>query len=743
MSSSKDYKSLVKGIKNLDFSGASVPCSLLLIGDSAFPVVVSPAKHVLIAASKYGKGRLVAMAHEIFLDQPQFMDFLKNAISWLKPSSDAVIGVDTSFNNLEETLSASGHEVEKISCLKENLGVLCTTGYEESQADAIISFVKEGGGLLIGAHPSDWASKHKSDNVLFNFPGNKIISVSGMYFTETSGENENFNISDQMPLTPWCNVVDFSADQKIFLQDVTNLDIHGACISSELLLHGPLTFPVGMTDNFQCFAGAAFYGRGRVVVEGHESFFDKPELKTFTMNALSWLGMGRKGKIGVNKALKVLPDFLQKEGLPFVVSDLDPELSVYCCAAYNDHEREKIQQFVAEGGSLLIGGQSWYWSYANPNVVSQYPGNKIINKFGITILSRTIPKKVYQPLDPDAAANTYHFLRALHQLLRDVKSEAEPKPPLSSWLIQFRNDVSNFLKLPASPLISSIKQELADLVHGSNLPNVSITNPVKNASIDAFILSLAFDISCIDDPALCDFQCADTDVATIQIDATNDGNDAWRSTGLYLPSEKSATFIFPASAVKKGLQVQVGCQSDNLSNAKILFRAPVVVNNKIVVDEKVVISSVWGGLLYVIVKGKSQLGIVPVTVYGAEPAPTFIKGQTNLSSWLDTIRNYPAPWTELIAENIILTIPSDAIRSLDDPEALLSQWDSLMKAVSDLAMIPEKFPRPERIVTDVQISAVAAPSCGDDFLLHGHASWSELMGRWMELNTGPFWRKTF
>ncbi|XP_069621612.1 TRPM8 channel-associated factor homolog [Ranitomeya imitator] len=705
MSSSKDYKSLVKGIKNLDFSGDSVPCSLLLIGDIAFPVVVSAAKHVLIAASKYGKGRLVAIAHETFLDQSQFMDFLKNAISWLKPSSDAVIGVDTNFNNLEKTLSASGHKVEKITGLKKDLGILCTTGYEESLTDDIISFVKGGGGLLIGAQPADWASKNKSDKVLFNFPGNKIISVSGMYFTETSGENENVKIGDQMPLTPWYHDVDFSADQNIFLKDVTNLDLTGDCVSSEILLHGPLTFPVGMTDDFRCFAGAAFYGKGRVVVEGHESYFDKPELKTFTMNALSWLGMGRDGKIGVNKGLKLLAEVLENEGLPYVISDLDPELSVYCCTSYSDEEGEKIQQFVAEGGSLLIGGHAWYWSYSNPDVVSQYPGNKIINKFGITILSKTIQRKVYQVLDRDAATNTYHFLRALYQFLRDVKSGAEPKTPLSSWLKQFRSDVSNFLRLPASPLISSIKQELADLVQGPNLPNVSKENPVKNFSLDAFILSLAFEMSCLDDPMLCNFQCADTDVVTVQIDATNEGNDAWRSTGLYLPPERSATFIFPASAVEKGLQVQVGCHSDDLSSAKHLCRAPVVVNKKNVVNEKVVISNVWGGLLYVIVKGKSQLGTVPVTVYGAERAPTFIKGQTNLSSWLDTIRNYPAPWAELIADNIILSVPSDVVRSLDDPEALMSQWDSMMKGVSELAMSPEKFPRPERIVSDVQISA--------------------------------------
>ncbi|XP_069812408.1 TRPM8 channel-associated factor homolog [Dendropsophus ebraccatus] len=708
MTSCEDYYSLVKGISSLDFSESCVPCKLLLTGDTAFPVVVTPEKHVLIAASKYGKGRIVVMAHETYLDHPQFMDFLKNAISWLKPSSEAVIGVDRSLSNLEQTLSASGHKVEKISALKKDLGVLCTTGYHESHVEETISFLKEGGGLLIGAQAWYWASQHQADNVLFHFPGNKITSVAGVYFTDKYGEKGNFDLSDQMPVMPWRSEVDFSTDFKTLLRGISSLHISGESISSELLLHGPLTFPVGITDHHQCFLGAAHFGRGRVVVAGHESFFSKPELKTFIINVISWLDMGRKGTIGVNKELGALAHILRNEGLPCVFCNLVPGLSVYCCTSYSDKEAEKIQQFVAEGGSLLIGGHSWYWSYSNPDAVSQYPGNKILNKFGITILPSTVTGKLnikYNTLDPHTAANNYHFLRTLCQLLKDPDNKAELKPHLSSRLSQLRKDVTSFLKLPTSTLISSVCEELSSLVQEYNLPNVSKENPVKSNSKDAFIMCLAQEISCLEDPTLCNADCIDGDCVAVEIDATNHGDDAWRSTGLYLPPSKTATFVFPASAVEKGLQVQVGCHSDDLSSAEEFCRAPVVVHRKNVVGEKVVISSVWGGLLYVIVKGKSQLGTVTVTVYGAEPAPTFIKGQTKISSWLDTIRTYPAPWAELITENIILTVPSDVIRSLDDPEALLSAWDNIMDAVADLAMTPKKFLRPERIVADVQISA--------------------------------------
>lgn len=707
MAAKKDYSSLVNGLGSLDFSGDSRPCQLLLTGDTAFPLMVTPAQHVLLAASKYRKGKIVVMSHEAYLNQPQFMDFLKNAISWLKPSSEAVIGVNNNLDLLEQTLSSSRHKVEKVSGLKKDLGVFCTTGYDDSQAEDIVTFLKQGGGVLIGAQAMDWSQSHQQQNVLRHFPGNKITSVAGVYFTDKYGEKGSFSVSTKITWIPIYQNIDFSADLEQLMQGVNDLDISGGSMPSELLLHGPLTFPIGLSNNNQCFFGAAYYGKGRVVVGTHESYFDKPELKTFIHNAVSWLDMGRNGKIGV-KQLRKFRHILQSEGLSCEASNLTPGLSVYCCTSYSDEEAKNIHKFVAEGGGLLIAGHAWYWAYSNSNVLSQYPGNKILNKFGISILARTVGQGVYKALDPKAVDSTYHFPRAVCELLRDLKSGVELKPPLNSWLDKLRQDISSYMRLPASPLTSSLQQELKQLLQGGHLPPVSKQHPVNNGSKEALIICLAQEVSYLE--CLNDSEEGGTDLmslhpVTVQIDATNPGGDAWRSTGLFLPPGKKALLIFPTSAAGKGLKVQIGCQSDNLNGAKEFRRPPEVLHRKDVSKEKVGISCIWGGLLYIIVKEKSQLGLIPVTVYGAERAPTFIKGQTSLSSWQQTIRNYPAPWAEFITENIILTVPSDAIRSLEDPETLMSLWDEIMAAVADLAAIPRKFPRPERIVADVQISA--------------------------------------
>ena len=76
---------------------------------------------------------------------------------------------------------------------------------------------------------------------------------------------------------------------------------------------------------------------------------------------------------------------------------------------------------------------------------------------------------------------------------------------------------------------------------------------------------------------------------------------------------------------------------------------------------------------------------------------------TTAAEW-SLLRTAPSPWAELEFDNIILTVPSEAVRNLDRPDELAAHWNDIMKAIADLAVIPHKFPRKERFVTDVQIS---------------------------------------
>lgn len=95
-------------------------------------------------------------------------------------------------------------------------------------------------------------------------------------------------------------------------------------------------------------------------------------------------------------------------------------------------------------------------------------------------------------------------------------------------------------------------------------------------------------------------------------------------------------------------QVQVGCHADDLSNAKELKRAPVVIRTCDITCQKQSVSCLWGGLIYIIVPERSVLGKVPISVEGAVRAPFFKLGRfIYLGALLSTAHDAALPVTEM------------------------------------------------------------------------------------------------
>lgn len=202
MDPANSYSFLVRDIQSLNVTEDFNPCELLLTGDEAFPVLVSSKKQTLIAASQYGKGRMVVVAHEAILQLPKFLPLIKNALEWLKPSPGAQVGVHESRNSLSEMLLGRGIKVHAGATLGDWLGVFCIDAYDDSQANDLVQFVKRGGGLLIGGQAWHWSYTHGQEKVLLEFPGNQVTSVAGIYFTANVGENGIFPVPKKMPRIP-------------------------------------------------------------------------------------------------------------------------------------------------------------------------------------------------------------------------------------------------------------------------------------------------------------------------------------------------------------------------------------------------------------------------------------------------------------------------------------------------------------------------------------------------------------
>lgn len=201
MDPTESYKTLVKNIKSLNFIEEAVPCDLLLYGDSAFPVIVNPLGQVLIAASQYGKGRLVVMTHENYVTSPNFSQFIQNAIEWLKPSADSLVGIQNKLSSVTQMLSDKGHVVESTFDFQDRFGVYCVNAYDDSQSNELITALKEGKGLLIAGQAWYWMIKNKSKNVLLDYPGNKVTSVAGIHFLSDYGQKGAYEPTPQIPIS--------------------------------------------------------------------------------------------------------------------------------------------------------------------------------------------------------------------------------------------------------------------------------------------------------------------------------------------------------------------------------------------------------------------------------------------------------------------------------------------------------------------------------------------------------------
>ncbi|XP_028275280.1 TRPM8 channel-associated factor homolog [Parambassis ranga] len=710
------YVSLMRGFRELDLRGPCVPSDLVLIGDHAFPLAMNSRGQVLMAASLYGHGRIVVLGHEGYLKA--FPALVENALTWLRGdgSDNPSVGVHNNVKDVVTNLSTSCFQAEVVGAFSPHMriGVYVTDAYSVgADQKELVAFMKAGGGVLIAGQAWSWAADHPKENTLLQFDGNKVSGVAGIYFSEHYGEAENIPIYPQIPSSLMAVVIgkDFEDDLEFLLQGIAEFDIRGNLIASEVLVHSPLAFPIGTTDDGRAFLAGAYYGQGRVIVVTHEGLLGNEKLAPMWNNALHWLDEGRNGEVGVvlDSAFKNL----SKLGFKCKKTDFKKDLSVFVCTAYSDKYADEIQEFVAEGGGLLIGGHAWYWAQTHhgQNPLTDFSGNKILNKMGLSLMPATIENGLYKaPVPSQAIKDTYHFRHLLRRFAGHVTAGEELSEHEKECLKKLGKDCATYLHMKAHDCSSytQVVSTLTNIIKKSEMPQVSDSCPVKSPR-DHLLLSVGTEVYkvCPDPDALLPYLIKDNPLLPVVYNNririnVNTAGEEWLSTGLYLCPGMKTYMAMPAKIVNKGWQIQIGCQTDRL-DADELKRAPCVHERFPITSEMMQVWNLWGGLLYLVVPPKTQVKEVEVTVQMAVPAPYYKSGVTTAADW-SLLRSAPSPWAELEFDNIILTVPSDVVRNLERPDELASLWNDIMKGVADLAVIPHKFPRKERFVTDVQIS---------------------------------------
>jgi hypothetical protein len=179
------------------------------------------------------------------------------------------------------------------------------------------------------------------------------------------------------------------------------------------------------------------------------------------------------------------------------------------------------------------------------------------------------------------------------------------------------------------------------------------------------------------------------------------------STGLYAVPGEYVEIIIPKSLKDKNISVQIGCHSDHLdqwvASKEDWRRMPIIVKKQKLENEKTKIASSFGGLIYITASPKSDDWNEQISVNHAVAAPLFELGTTTRQDWENQLKNNKAPWGELASNEIIISIPDSVLQTVKDPEKVMKLWNLIIAGEMDLAQIPQRFYRPQRMVIDEHI----------------------------------------
>ncbi len=477
---------------------------------------------------------------------------------------------------------------------------------------------------------------------------------------------------------------------------------------------------------YEPIVAASVMGKGRVIAFGHTGYLDASSLeiadtKKLFINAVKWAAQKIAPKIALRHN-REFSEALRASGL--YAESLDGRdwldelegFDVVCVypALLSESEIRRLQEFVRKGKGLIAADLGWGWLQLNPDKdITEHPANKLLYPAGILWADGMLDRTSKQGFSAKVEPPTYcHANKALDLLLAFERKQIELR---KEEVTQAVWSVSTAIRtLPASDqnLLPKIR-EWATAHPGSIVPTperpVGMDNPLARLFVTLQVRELKhLPPEKVQPHPSAKFFPGDVLKKAKRVRKVIEFDTSvpdWHSTGLYAASGEVLTIRVPKEVAGKGLTVRIGAHSDTLWHLPTWRRCPEICRTFPIDKPEVKAANAFGGLVYIFVPRGCQLGKVQVEIDGAVEAPYFVLGKTPFDELGQKIRYLPAPWAELATNKVVLTVPSYVVQNLDHPEELMGFWDKVLDACAELAAIPKKRERPERIVADIQISA--------------------------------------
>lgn len=192
-----------------------------------------------------------------------------------------------------------------------------------------------------------------------------------------------------------------------------------------------------------------------------------------------------------------------------------------------------------------------------------------------------------------------------------------------------------------------------------------------------------------------------------------DYDSAKRPTGYYAAPGEIVTITIPNHLIDKGLEVQIGAHTGDLSTKQSQNRFNRVTKTFPLNKTSTRIASPFGGGIYIKIAQPSDLGWFDVAISGAVKSPYFryIPGrETLIADWQKDILDRNVEWADIESEKYMMTLPWINLKGISDPSNLLTQWNKIMDAYNYVG----GFPAEAKIKADYFIvdSMIPTPAFG-------------------------------
>ncbi|MEL7264713.1 MAG: Ig-like domain-containing protein, partial [Planctomycetota bacterium] len=496
-----------------------------------------------------------------------------------------------------------------------------------------------------------------------------------------------------------------------------------------MVVYGPTAISVSNYPNqeiSQPMIAAATMGAGRMIaVPDHQwlnlsAFGTDASMQRFYGNGIGWLADSNQMDVNILVFSRSADaDWLTARGYTNVSTATAGNLATSLANAdvlvgwlgsnLSTANQAAIEAFVKSGGGLMLAeygvGYQWWWNRATDEI----PTNALLRDAGIGFTQEWPASSMDQSIN---RADEQLTSEDLIRILRDPDSATDEEIDLFGVIYKGVNDV-----LPDGDILQSRLD--AEFDRRIQLINPTPATPVTDTFEKALLTQEMTALSQLPVDEVTKHRTADAVYGAIPDTATRlqdqrvtvDSNiTGMIATGLYAPAGEIVTLTLPAAIVGQGYSIRISGNADNISGRGSWNRVPFGVQRRFTIDsENMQIASAFGGQIYIDWGGQAGgtvpgLGDQEITISGAVASPHFVLGETTDQEWMDTIRNHPAPYAELVSERLAIAVPSQWVRDLDNPTALMEFWNETLAFQDWVGGFENTRTGPDRINYDVQIS---------------------------------------